>query len=58
MRPWQQSPDNNARGVVIWPEPEIMDITVTLYKVRWFAISNCCCRMCVCTVYIDRMNVN
>ena len=34
LRPWQQSPDNNARGVVIWPEPEVMDITVTLYKVR------------------------
>ena len=41
LRPWQQSPDNNARGVVIWPEPEIMDITVTLYKVHCTRIVQC-----------------
>lgn len=40
LRPWQPSPDNKARGVVIWPEPEIMEITVTLYKVREGAVKN------------------
>ena len=32
VRPWQPSPDNKMRGVVIWPDPEGMEITVTLYK--------------------------
>ena len=32
-RRWQPAPDNKVRGVVVWPEPEVMDITITLYKV-------------------------
>ena len=28
------SPDTPLRGVVVWPEQETMETTVTLYKVR------------------------
>jgi hypothetical protein len=33
-RPWQASLDNPTRGVVVWPDKEVMETTVTLYKVR------------------------
>jgi hypothetical protein len=31
-RPWQASLDNPTRGVVVWPDKEVMETTVTLYK--------------------------
>lgn len=30
--PWLPSPDNTLRGLVVWPEPEVVESTVTLYK--------------------------
>ncbi|XP_065916601.1 EH domain-binding protein 1-like [Dysidea avara] len=32
VRPWKASPDNRKRGVIVWPELEEIDITITLYK--------------------------
>ena len=33
---WQPNIGNPFRGIIVWPEPEPVDITVTLYKVRHF----------------------
>ena len=48
-RPWQTSSDNPMRGVVIWPEKEVMETTVTLYKV-WH-----CRNVCVCVHTVGSM---
>ena len=34
--PWLPSPDNSLRGLVVWPEPEVVESTVTLYKVNQY----------------------
>lgn len=31
--PWQPGISNPFRGIIVWPEPDPVDITVTLYKV-------------------------
>ncbi len=31
--PWLPSPDTPVRGLVVWPEPEVVEASITLYKV-------------------------
>ena len=31
--PWLPSPDTPTRGLVVWPEPEVVEASITLYKV-------------------------
>ena len=32
---WQPGISNPFRGIIVWPEPDPVDITVTLYKVMY-----------------------
>uniref|UniRef100_A0A4W5L029 Uncharacterized protein n=1 Tax=Hucho hucho TaxID=62062 RepID=A0A4W5L029_9TELE len=40
---WQPGIKNPYRGVVLWPVPENLEITVTLFKVAFLCVCVCVC---------------